>query len=157
FVEVDEQAGTGAYTVMVDTAPDTFYLYYPEGFANANIREYVSLGNDNNVDVNYTIRLKYENTVPNTVIPDTVITGVIPAHSRGGVTISDGTANPGSGVLFNKGYAIIVESDGFIGANISHYDFGNTLGEAFTGRTSATWSFAQGERHHGQAKDFVLY
>lgn len=152
FVEVDGNGGTGAYTVKVDTQPPTFFLYYPEGFANSAIREYVTLGNQNNFAVNYTIRLRYESNDP-----ETVITGVVPAHSRGGITVSDGTNNPGSGVLFNKPYAIVVESDGFLGANISHYDFGNTLGQVFSGQTSATWSFAQGEKFHGQAADFLLY
>jgi hypothetical protein len=79
------------------------------------------------------------------------------ANRRGGITISDGTANPGTGVLFNKPYAIIIESSAFLAANISHYDFGNTLGEAFTGRTSSNWSFAQAERFPGTINDFILY
>lgn len=152
FILVDGLDGTGTYTVYVDTEPETFFLYYPEGFANSNIREYISIGNENDFDVTVTIRLRYESNDP-----EHVITTVVPAHSRGGVTISDGTANPGSGVLFNVPYAIVLESDGFIAANISHYDFGNTLGEAFTGRTSTTWSFAQGERFPGQVADFLLY
>lgn len=152
WIEVDGLGGTGSYAVKLDTAPNTYFLFYPEGFANQNIREYVSVGNDNAFDVHFTVRLRYESNDP-----EQVITGVVGAHSRGGITISDGTANPGSGVLFNKPYAIIIESDGFIGANISHYDFGNTLGEAFTGRTSTVWSFAEGERFPGSIADFLLY
>jgi len=152
WIEVAGMGGTGVYTVRIDTAPETFYLYYPEGFANENIREYISIGNANNFAVNYTIRLRYESNDP-----ERVITGTINPNTRGGVTISDGSVNPGSGVLFNKPYAIIVESEAFLGASISHYDFGNTLGEAFTGRTSATWSFAEAERFPGAARDFILY
>ncbi len=153
WIEVDGIANTGSYTVVVDTQPNTFFLYYPEGFANQNIREYVAIGNDNSFPVSYTVRLKYED--PN--IPDQTITRVIPAHSRGGETISDGTANPASHVIFNKPYAIIIESDGFLGANLSHYDFGNTLGEAFTGKTSTEWDFAKGDKFHGQVNDFLIY
>lgn len=152
WILVDGQSTTGAYTVKIDTAPETYFLYYPEGFANANIREYISIGNDNDFDVPYTIRLRYESNDP-----ELVISGVAMANRRGGITISDGTANPGTGVLFNKPYAIIIESGAFLAANISHYDFGNTLGEAFTGRTSSNWSFAQAERFPGTINDFILY
>ena len=107
WIEVDEVAGLGSYTVKIDTQPGTFFLYYPEGYANSAIREYVAIGNANDYPVSYTVRLKYEDSS----IPDDVITRVIPAHSRGGETISDGTPNPGSGVVFNKPYAMIIESD----------------------------------------------
>src|SRR6185503_11922248 len=50
-----------------------------------------------------------------------------------------------------------IESDGFLAANISHYDFHATLGEAFTGRTSTLWSFARGERTAGVSKEFVVF
>jgi hypothetical protein len=153
WVEVDGLGGTGAYTIRIDTAPDKFFLYYPEGFANSAIREYIAMGNDNAFDVSYTVTLRYEDNT----IPDRRISRVIPAHSRGGETISDGTTNPPSGVVFNKPYTIIIESNGFLGANISHYDFGNTLGESFTSRTSSSWSFSEGQKLHGAVRDFVIY
>jgi len=60
-------------------------------------------------------------------------------------------------VIDNAPYSLIIESDGFLAANISHYDFHATLGEAFTGRTSTLWSFAKGERIAGVARDFVVF
>ncbi|MFN0132363.1 MAG: hypothetical protein ACKVW3_07530 [Phycisphaerales bacterium] len=155
YVEVDGLAGlTGAYSVRIDTAPETFFLYYPEGFSSARVREYVSIGNANNHEVNYTIRLRYEGNDPETVI---VNNGTIAANSRGGITISNGPSGALPGVLLNRPYAIVVESDGFLAANISHYDFGNTLGEAFTGEPSTQWSFARGTKFPGSIQDFLVY
>lgn len=155
WVEVDGLNGlTGSYTVRIDTAPETFFLYYPEGFASTRVREYVSIGNSNDVPVTYTVRLRYEGNDPETVI---VNNGVINANSRGGVTISNGPNGALPGVILNKPYAIIIESDGFLAADISHYDFGNTLGEAFTDQPSTTWSFARGTKFPGSIQDFLVY
>ncbi|MEX2219039.1 MAG: hypothetical protein WD749_09790 [Phycisphaerales bacterium] len=154
FIEVDGLSGTGGYTVRVDTAPETYTLFYPEGFANDAIREFVSIGNANDFDVTYTVRLRFEGTGAELVAADN---WVVKANSRGGITISDGINGRVPGLAANAPYSIVIESDGFLAANISHYDFGSTLGEAFTSRTSTSWSFPKGERGVGTVRDFVIF
>lgn len=154
WVLVENVSGTGPYTVVVDTDPETFVLYYPEGFASDRIREYVSIANPNDFPVTYTIRLRYEGIDPELVL---VSNAVIGPNTRGGVTISDGPAGPAPGVQMGKPYAIVIESDGFLAANISHYDFNATLGEAFTSRTSTFWAFARAERLPGSVRDFLVF
>jgi hypothetical protein len=149
---LDEELGE--YTVYVDTTPAVFNLYFPEGFASDTIREYVSVVNPNNYDVNYTIRLRYEGDQPETVLANNVR---IPANSRSGITVSDALDGRAPGVLAGTPYAIVIEADGFLGASLSHYDFGSTLGEAFTRRTSDTWTFARGNRWPGAVREFLLY
>lgn len=144
----------GDYLIHVQTTPEVFYLYFPEGFASNTIREYVTLVNPNDYEVTYTIRLRYEGDFAETVVADTL---TLPAQSRRGVTISDGDKGRAPGVLDRSPYAIVVEADGFIGANISHYDFGSTLGEAFTRRTSDTWTFASANRWPGSVREYALY
>jgi hypothetical protein len=82
---------------------------------------------------------------------------VIPANSRRGVTISEGANYRHPLVPAFKPYAIIIESNSFLAANISHYDFGSTLGEAFTSQPSTMWSFAKGSKFPGQVNDFLVY
>lgn len=153
FIEVDGITDVGDYTVRVATGPETFTLYYPEGFSNDNIKEYVSIGNANDFDVHYTIKLHYELSGNEVTL---VSNATIQPHTRGGITISDGLNGRLPGVDINHGYAITIESDGFLGANISHYDFHATLGEAFTSVTSDIWAFARGDRVPGSNRDFVV-
>ncbi len=148
----------GAYRLIVDAEPVTFYAYYPEGYASLLIREFVSVSNANNYDVHFTVRLRYEGTVAGQ--PDETVVGsnlLVPAGSRGGVTISNADAGPAAGVQLYRPYAIVVESDGPIGATFSHYDFSSTLGDAFTSTLSAAWSFARVERNPGAILDFLVY
>lgn len=153
YIEVDDISGTGAYTVRVSTGPSSYQLFYPEGFANSAIREYVSVGNANPYNVSYSVTLRYEGTDAETVVASNL---VIPPNSRGGITISDGPNGALPGVEANHPYSIIIQSSGFLAANISHYDFHATLGEAFTSRTSTLWSFARGDRQAGVVNDFVV-
>jgi hypothetical protein len=44
-----------------------------------------------------------------------------------------------------------------MGASLSHYDFGTTIGENFTGRVSDFWTFARGERFPGAIEDFLVF
>jgi hypothetical protein len=150
---------TGNYTIRIDTAPSVFTLFYPEGFRSPNIKEYVSVGNPSlTEDVTYSVRLRFEDTALGEM---TIVSNAfLGRNSRGGVTISNGANNPDPGAInvpVNKPYAIIIESTGFIGGNISHYDFNSTLGEAFTSEPSDTWSFAKGSKFAGQVRDFLLY
>ncbi len=147
--------GTGDYTVRVDTAPETYFMFYPEGFAHAQIREFIAVVNPNNTPVTYSIRLRYEN--PNLAPVVVALDEVLGAGQRGGVTVSDGTPNPLFGIVFGEPYAIVIESNLPMGASLSHYDFGTTIGENFTGRVSDFWSFARGERFPGAVEDFLVF
>ncbi len=154
YVEVDGLGLlTGSYTVRVDTSPETYFLYYPGSVSGDTIREYFSVGNANAYDVNYTVILRFEDTA----IPDVRLDRTIGAGKRDGVTISDGTPSTPDLAPANKRYAVIIESDGFLGANLSHYETNASSGEAFTRFASTSWSFAKGEKLPGGVNDFLDY
>ncbi len=151
-------SGVGAYRLRIDAEPETFYLYYPEGYASMLIREFVSVSNANSYDVHFTVKVRYEDSVAGqpdeTVVSSNIL---VEAGARGGVTISNAENGPAAGVQLYRPYAIIVESDGPLGATFSHYDFASTLGDSFTGTTSASWNFARVERNPGAIFDFLVY
>lgn len=147
-------SGVGAYEVLVDTEPGTNYLYFPEGYSSPSIREFVSLANTNDFPVQYTIRLRYEDGSPETVVANNL---TIAAGARDGVTISDASNGYAAGVLPNKPYAIVVESTGLLGATMAHYDFGSAIGDSFTGSLSSSWTFARVERVPGAVVDIIPY
>ena len=155
YIEVDGlSAGTGAYTLRISTSPETYFLYYPEGFAGSTISEFASIANPNDFAVNYVVKLRYEVGEPETI----AATGVIEGGARGGVTLSDRFSGGAVGnVRGGTPYAIIIESDAPLGATLSHYDFGVSTGEAFTARTSEVWSFSEGHRDPGDVFDFIVF
>lgn len=144
----------GSYTIKVNTVPVTNQLVYPEGFATTLIHQYVSVVNPNNFDVNYSVVLRYEDGTPDFV----AYTGIARANRRDpfGVTIIDGAGFRAPGLTLNTPYAVILESDGPIGATFAHYDHGATIGEALTEVTSAQWSFARVERNPGSVLNFIV-
>ncbi|HYE60617.1 MAG TPA: hypothetical protein VD997_01355 [Phycisphaerales bacterium] len=141
----------GSYTVKVNTQPLVNQLVYPEGFANENIREFVSIVNPNDEDVTYTIVLRYEYGELETV----VATRTIRANSRDGLTIIDPN-NVVPGLRFNVPYAIVINSSKPLGATLAHYDFGNGLGDSFTETTASTFNFARVEKDPG-VRDFIVF
>lgn len=147
-------SGVGAYEVLVDTEPGTNYLYFPEGYTSSAIREFVSLANTNSFPVQYTVRLRYEDGSPETVVVNNF---TIAAGARDGVTISDAANGHAAGVLPDKPYAVIVESTGLLGATLAHYDFGSAIGDSFTPTLSDDWSFARVERVPGAVIDIIPY
>ncbi|MFO0833434.1 MAG: hypothetical protein U0638_00575 [Phycisphaerales bacterium] len=147
-------SGVGAYEVLVDTEPGTNYLYFPEGYTSSAIREFVSLANTNAFPVQYTVRLRYEDGSPETVVVNNF---TIAAGARDGVTISDAANGHATGVLPDKPYAVIVESTGLLGATLAHYDFGSAIGDSFTPTLSDDWSFARVERVPGAVIDIIPY
>lgn len=154
WIIVSGLAGTtGAYTVCIDATPVTNYLYYPEGWTGSTIREFVSIANPNDRDVNYSVYLRYETGDLQTL----VATGSIAAGARGGVTISNGSEGFAAGVRPGTPYALVIESDGPLGATMAHYDFDASLGDSFSGRTSDTWAFPRIERLPGSVLDFLLF
>lgn len=154
YIEVDGLgAGVGTYTVVVDTAPLTHRLYFPEGFSHAGIREFVSIANPNDFTVSYRILLHYEVGEREAV----VAVGSISPGARGGLTVSDGPNGVAPGVRTDEPYAIIIESDGPLGATLAHYDFGFSLGESFTSITSSSWTFARADKAPGSIFDFLVF
>lgn len=155
YIEVDGLgSGTGAYSIKIDAAPEVFRLYFPEGFATGTVREFVSVTNPNATSVTYSVVLRYENP---SIAPITIHTQTLAAGKRGGVTISDGPNGVLSGVTPDAPYAIVIESTGEVGATLAHFDFGLSLGETFTTRTSNLWTFAGVTRAPGQTNDFLLF
>lgn len=149
-------SATGEYTLRVDTQPETFYLYYPEGFVNNEISEFISISNPSpNEAVSYTIRLFYEN--PDLADMTLVENQTLQPGSRGGVTIAERGRFIFPGVQTNEPYSIVIESTGQLGATLSHYDFEGAIGEAFTPITSDTWAFGRLERSPGQVESFLVF
>lgn len=146
-------ASVGSYTIRVNTQPAVNRLYFPEGYANRNIREYISIVNPNDVAANYNIRIRYEDGDLETLIPG----GSIAANSRGGTTLVEVDRFIQPGLRTMVGYSIIIESDVPLGATLAHYDFGTSIGDSFTEATKATWNFARVERDPGNVRDFVVF
>jgi len=172
-LQVERTSGSGDFTLRLDTEPVTHFLFYPEGFANDRISEFVSITNPNDFEVTYTVRLKYEDpALPKEALIQENVT--LAAGARGGVTIAtreEGT--PGednfkpatrvtdllTGEPIEKAtpYAIVIESDAPLAATISHFDFGIATGESFTDVTSDVWSFARATRTPGEVFSFPIF
>jgi hypothetical protein len=146
---------TGSYRVVVNTIPVTNYLVFPEGFASTAIREFVSVVNANTFAVNYSVVLYYEGSGASSI----AYAGTVAANSRdaNGVTIIDGGGYRAPGLILNTPYSIVVESDAPLGATLAHYDFGTSIGDALSERTSNAWAFPRVERTAGQVNDFIVY
>lgn len=161
-------ASIGSYTVRIDAVgadvssqiPEVDALgfnhriFFPEGFANNRIREYVSIANPNAFDVRYSIILRYEGGVRDAIVQNNIL---LPAGARGGATLSAGNGTVAPGVRKREAYAIEIVSDGPVGATLSHYDFDASTGESFTDALSSEWTFARVERNPGQSRDFILF
>ncbi|MCW5754480.1 MAG: hypothetical protein KIT24_07230 [Phycisphaeraceae bacterium] len=159
---------TGSYTVRVDAVAATidtqvpelsdltynYRIFYPEGFANKNVREFVSIANPNNFAVSYSLILRYESGVRDAVVQQHV---TLAPGARGGATLSAGGGVFAPGVRANSPYAIEIVSTGPLGATLSHYDFNSSTAEAFTSEISETWVLPRIERAPGLARDFVLF
>lgn len=149
-------SAVGEYTLRIDTQPETFFLYYPEGFVNESISEFVSISNPSASEtVSYTIRLFYEN--PDLADMTLVANQTLQPGSRGGVTIAERGGFVFPGVQTDEPYSIVIESTGQLGATLSHYDFEGAIGEAFTPITSDTWAFGRLERSPGQVESFLVF
>lgn len=147
----------------------TTRTYYPEGFAGATINEFLPMQNTRDETVYYQVIARAEvpqGTAANgyTWFRDRVIsTGSLAPNSRGGITISafgPGGA-PGANDLVPQGvpYAIEIQSTQAISANISHYDFGTSTGEAFTRTTATTWALPDAYKQTGAngVSDFLVW
>ncbi|MEI7656888.1 MAG: hypothetical protein WCK33_02355 [Phycisphaerae bacterium] len=143
----------GTYQLCLKAAPSRYQLYFPEGFASDQTREFISIVNPNGVAANYTVYLRYELSDVQTQISNSTVA----AGARGGVTIVDGTNYLSAGVRKNEPYSVVIESDQPLGATLAHYDFGSSIGDSFTERLSSQWNFARVERDNGNVLDFVVF
>ena len=146
----------GEYTVSIDARPETFFLYYPEGFVNDNVSEFISLSNPSqSQSVDYTIRIFYEDSSLGSLT--LVENETIDPGSRGGLTVAERGGFVFPGIVENQPYSIVIESTAPLGATFSHYDFEGAIGEAFTPVTSEEWAFARLERSPGRVESFLVF
>lgn len=152
-VVIESDDGTiGGYTLDIDASPALYHYYYPAGYSTPTIEEFVPMVNPNDFDVTYSVFAHYE-TGEKT---DLLSSGTIKANSRGGITVTSARI-PGSSLTRQfVPYAFEVVASGPIGANLGHYDFGATTGEAFTETLSTRWEFAELQRSE-DIRDFVVF
>ena len=153
---------------LVDLA---YRQYYPEGFANDRARTFVPITNFTHQDARVVVIVRYED--PSIPIRDQVIfDGTVAANTRSpdALTITtpelyaDGSEtnvfNPVSGltdgVFKDTPYALEIRSSVPVTATMSHFDFGFSTGEAFSGNASELWSFASVSIGQG-SNDFVTF
>lgn len=144
----------GSYTVRVIVPPSVYQLVYPEGFANDNIAEFVSLVNPNNAPATYSIYLRYEWGDTLELLADQ---GTLPANARGGLTIQDRNLFRLPGLQTDIPYSVIVQSNLPLGATLAHYDLGGSLGDSFSSVGSSEWTFSRVERTVGVSADFTVF
>lgn len=165
LVDSTGDMSTGNYSIIVDGPAASSRTYYPEGFANAGIHEFVSLANPNDEAVSYSITVYYADASLGSAV---VATGVLDAGARGGATLSfgadidnDGNADFAPGIIANEAYAIVVESTLRVGASLSHYDnnlaTNGAIGEAFSDATANRWDFPDVSRNPGVTEEFLVY
>ncbi|MCZ7633400.1 MAG: hypothetical protein M5U20_07945 [Phycisphaerales bacterium] len=130
-----------------------FEAYFPEGYSHAGISEFVPLTNPHDRDVRYELHARYEVGERDQLISK----GVLPARSRGGVTISLAGRPDLMLVRPDTPYALVLKAEDALGATISHYDFGTAIGESFSTTPSTRWTFGEGYRDHNWTRDFVLF
>ncbi|MEO0630642.1 MAG: hypothetical protein AAFY46_07920, partial [Planctomycetota bacterium] len=178
FILVDStnNSAIGNYTLRVDGVAGTSVVFFPEGFANASIEQFVSIANPNDEAVDFAVRVYYADASLGSTV---VASGTLAAGARGGATLSfggdvdgDGDADFAPGIVPNAAYAVAVESTLRVAAGFSHYDRGilsssddpsgldrtpGAIGEAFTDRLSTTWAFPDVERNPGVVEEFLVY
>ena len=145
----------------------TVQVFYPEGFAGSTINEFLPLANTTGETLHYQVIARAETpqgTAQNgfTWFRDRVLaSGTIPAHSRGGITISrfgeGGAPSPDDLVPQGVPYSLEVWATRTITANISHYDFGTSTGESFSEGLATTWAFGEGRKAGDAVQDFLVW
>lgn len=129
-------------------APDFYrhYTFQPEGYKNNSIHEFIPIENPNDEPVWFELMARYEDRTFSLAPQrdDVIASGMIPAHSRGGVTIQIGGRLVDSAVsLANQPFAMELRSTLPLAATLSHYDFGVSLSSAFDDETATTWYFPE--------------
>lgn len=141
---------------LVKFAGDDEFLshafYYPEGFAGSTINEFLPLANPNGEAVSYQVIARFEVGQRDMVIA----TGVMAAHARDGITISQFERPALNLVPQGVPYALEVRATAPVSANLSHYDFGTATGETFTKEASTLWVLADGVKGP-EVFDFLVW
>lgn len=145
--------------------------YYPEGFANDRSSTFVPLTNFTNTDARVVVIVRYEDpSIPirdqvifdgtveaNTRSPDALTVTTPELYEQGSATnVFNPISGSADGVYKDTPYALEIRSSVPIAATMSHFDFGSSTGEAFSGVTSETWSFGSVSIGQGQS-DFVTF
>ena len=160
-----------------------YSIYYPEGFANNRDSTFLPIVNSGSQPVRVVVIAHYEAS-PNFALPVSEVlydsatdemSGTLAPHTRGGITLTtpqlyaDGTDASGGlpgrvmsliagrlGVFKDTPYAIEIRSSAPVGAEMSHYDFGITTGQAAVSTQSTTWTFAQVQKG-ANINDFLVF
>jgi len=148
---------TGTYKILVNSQPLVNQLYFPEGYLNESISEFISVINPTNSDATFRIVFRYE--MENVQLESRTRLLTIGANTRSGVTMRDPWYFEADGVpmLQNTPYAMVIESSVPLGATLAHYDFGTSIGDTFTERLSSSWTFPRVERNPGAVQDFIVF
>jgi subtilisin family serine protease/subtilisin-like proprotein convertase family protein len=162
YADLNSGAGTGNLAVDAGQPADDadglaslpYSLYYPEGFANGRSSTFIPILNPNETDSRVIVIARYEVGDRDQVLFDEVI----PATTRSGITITTPELYAANTLLVRKDtpYAIEIRSQAPVAATMSHYDFGASIGEAFTSVAASTWSFSQVSKGQG-SNDFVVF
>lgn len=144
-----------------------YAIYYPEGYANDRASTFVPIINASESPARVVVIARYENGVRDQVLydsatddidGDSLVDGTIAPHSRTGLTITTPAkyADQTTLVRRDEPYSLEVRSSQPVAANLSHFDFGVSTGEAFSNTTSSTWTFGEGYFGEG-VNDFVVF
>ncbi|MDX9911014.1 MAG: S8 family serine peptidase [Phycisphaerales bacterium] len=147
---------------MVPVLP--YRLYYPEGFASANIYEFLPIVNPNLRDARVVVIAHYaagDDADRDQVLRDFVI----PAGERSGLTINTPAlfAANNSLVRPNEAYALEIRADLPVAAMFSHYDLfllnGNqaAIGESFINGDGQEWSIGEVVKGSGRSDFPVVF
>lgn len=183
FATLESDTGTGHFVQDPDGAdairgynPSTgtstlpYALYYPEGYANDRASTFVPIVNPNDAGTRVVIIARYErgdvnqrdqilyDSATDDIDGDGNVDGVIPAHTRTGLTITTPAQYAANTTLVrpDEPYSLEIRSSRPIAANLSHFDFGVSTGESFSNATSAVWTFGEGYYGTG-VNDFLVY
>lgn len=143
-------------------APD-FYrstLYMPEGYLSSFIREFVPIENPNDEPIWFELTARYEER-PNRLNPlrdDLVLAGMIPARSRGGVTLEVGDRRAPSKInRADQPYSLELRTTRPVTASLSHYDFNSAIALPFTEQTATEWVFPEISLGNEGERDFLVW
>ncbi len=180
FATLDADAGTGhfvqdpqgsdplrGYDPGTGTSSLPYAIYYPEGYANDRASTFLPIVNHGEAPARVVVIARYENGVRDQVLYDSatgdidgdlLVDGTIAARTRTGLTITTPAkyADQTTLVRRDEPYSLEVRSSQPVAANLSHFDFGVSTGEAFTGTTNTTWTFGEGYFGEG-VNDFVVF
>jgi len=181
YAQVNDGTGSGhlaanssapATTTLSDgtSVPQLPYrLYFPDGFVGSNIYTFLPIVNATDQASRVVVVARYEKTSANedVALRDQLVSDFsVAGNNRSGLTLITPEQLANGGALLdrlNAPYALEIWSERPIAATFSHYDL--TLvegspaaaGEAFTTRTSTTWSFGRVAKGNGEIHFLPIY